>query len=67
MTETIFEFLSLAHVPSTNMEGAGFVTYTAGNHKGAIQMSWLHSEKAVMSSIHYTVYGMSFSSCMKLF
>lgn len=38
MTETIFEFLSLAHVPSTNMEGAGFVTYTAANHKGAIQM-----------------------------
>ena len=33
-----FDFFSLAHVPSTNMEGAWFMTYTAASHQGAIQM-----------------------------
>ena len=45
--EKLFEayfdcFLSLAHVPSTNMEEAGFMTYPAASHQGAMQMFWLH-------------------------
>ncbi len=63
MTETIFgknvfdvylltylltHFFSLAHA---NMEVAGFMTYTAASHQGAIKMFWLHFWGAVMSSI----------------
>ena len=60
MTETIFgknlfdvyfNFFSLAHVPSTNMEGAGLMTYTAASHQGVIKMFWLHFWGAVMTSI----------------
>lgn len=30
-------------VPCANMEGEGFVTYSATSHRGSIQMFWLHS------------------------
>ncbi len=46
-----FWFLSLAHVPSANMEGAEFMSYTGASHQGAIKMIWLHFWGAVMSSI----------------
>ncbi len=41
----------LAHVPSADMEGAGFMTYTGTSHQGAIQMLRLHFWGAVMLSI----------------
>ena len=36
-----FNFFTLVHVPSTNMEEAGFMTYTAAHHQGAIETLWL--------------------------
>ena len=50
MTETISE-KNVFDVPFANMEGAGFVIYTAARHQGAIEMIWLHFWGAVMSSI----------------
>ena len=44
-------FFSLAHVPSTNMERTGLMTYTAASHQGALKMFWLHFWRAVMTSI----------------
>ena len=47
MTETIFEekmyftctfFFGLAHVPSANMEGAGYMTYNAARNQKEIKM-----------------------------
>ena len=32
----------VAHVPSTNMEEAGLMTYTAASQQVAIEMFWLH-------------------------
>ncbi len=56
MTETIFgknvfDFFSLAHVPSASMGRAGVMTYTAADCQGAIKMFWLHFWGAVMFSI----------------
>lgn len=31
---------SLTHVPSANMEGAGYINNTAASHQGAIEMFW---------------------------
>ena len=33
--------VSFIHVPSSNMEGAEFTTYTADRHQGAIKIIWL--------------------------
>ena len=41
----------LAHVPSTDIEEAGFSTWTEASHQGAIKMIRLHLCEAVMSSI----------------
>ena len=43
--------LSRSNVPSTNMEEAGFMTFTSASHQGAIKMMWLHYWAAVMLSI----------------
>ena len=58
ITETIFEktlfkldIFSLVNVPSTNIEGAGFMTCTEPNHQGAIKVIWLNFWATVMSSI----------------
>ena len=46
MTDTIFENnvfdLSLVRVPCSDMEEAGFMTYTADSHQMAVEMLWLH-------------------------
>ena len=53
MTETIFKknvfdvYFDFLVVPSTNMEEAGFMTYTAASHQVAIEMLWLHYYGAV--------------------
>ena len=68
MTETIFEktlseeyFEFLPHVPSTNMEEAGFMAYTAASQQGAIEMFWLHYGGAHRLSTFYTVYDLNTS------
>ena len=34
-------YFHFINVPSANMEEAGFMTWTAANHQGAIKMVWL--------------------------
>ena len=31
----------MVHVPSTDMEGAGFINYTVAGHQGAVEVFWL--------------------------
>ena len=60
MTETILGEIYLkctlsfssVHVPPTNMEEAGFMTYTAASLQGANEMFWLIVWAAVMPSIY---------------
>lgn len=50
------ELLSLAHVPSANMEEAEFMSYAAASHQGASTMFWLHSwGKAVAHEVETVV------------
>ena len=51
-----FDFSILAYVPSTNMEEAGFLTFTATSHQRAVKRC-CHSSGAVLSSTLYTDYG----------
>ena len=44
-----FGFFSLAHVSSSNMEEAGFMTNTAASHQVAITMLWLRFRGAFMT------------------
>ena len=44
------------NVPSANMEEAGFMTYTITNHRGAIQMFWLHFGQLSCRPSLYSVY-----------
>ena len=48
---SILTFFGFVHVPSTNMQEAGFMIYTTANHQGAIKALWLHFWEAVTSSI----------------
>ena len=50
---------SLVHIPSTNTEKTGYMTYTAATQQVAIEMLWLRFWGAVMSSIF------TFSLCNK--
>ena len=43
--------LCLYHVPTANMEEAGFITYTAASHQVVINVLWLHFWGAVVSAI----------------
>ena len=43
--------LSLAHVPSINMEEARFMTFTVTSHQGVIKALWLNFRGAGMSTI----------------
>lgn len=58
MTETIFRknvfdvyCISLPHVPSANMRGAGFKNYSAASQQGVIELFLLDFWEAVMTSI----------------
>ena len=42
--------------PTDKHEEVGFVTYSAPNHQGAIQMIWLHFWVATMSCVLFTVH-----------
>ena len=35
-------FYLMVHVPSSNMDEGGFMTYTAASHQGVIKKLWLH-------------------------
>ena len=47
----IFWLFRLVHLPSANVEEAGFITYTAASQQRAIQMIWLHCWGSVSWSI----------------
>ena len=47
--------LGLVIVPSTNIEEARFMTYTAASHQEATKMIWLH----LLGAVLFTVYSLS--------
>lgn len=52
MTETIFgKWCGLAQVSFADIEGAGFMTYTATSHQGAIKRFW---QRFILSIFIYT-------------
>ena len=56
--ENVLWLFSLVHVPYTNMEEAGFITYTVASHQVAIETLWLHFSGTVMLYIFYIQSGM---------
>ena len=64
-----FDFLVWSMSRPLKMEEAGFMTYTAASHQGAIEMIWLHFYGAVTSSIfiyHFCKGGYDFVSLFNI-
>ena len=60
-----FDFVSLVHVPSSNMDEAWFMTYTAASHQGAIKMIWVPFCRAFMASIFINSLWVKYSELYK--